>query len=176
MQVYQIFGHLSVLCRCRHSKSSWIRFLIHWSILFEIILKSSNRTFAAVFCWILFTNTMPFYLDKVILDNSFVFAWCNHSFLKKKSQKKISDHQLNRVSSVQRYVFSNMETLRRNLLPQKKEWRREDWLKNAIIGKSKAKKIIHYDFDVSFTQNRNEEYSLNFHIQMYGETIFSKLR
>ena len=92
LQVYQIFGHLSVLCRCRHSKSSWIRFLIHWSILFEIILKSSNRTFAAVFCWILFTNTMPFYLDKVILDNSFVFARCNHSFLKKKSQKKISDH------------------------------------------------------------------------------------
>lgn len=74
--------------------------------------------FVQAIFWILFTNTVqPFFLDKVILDNTFVFAGDNHGFREKSHGKKNSNDYLICLSSMLCYFF---KTLKCNLFPEKK--------------------------------------------------------
>ena len=43
-----------------------------------------------------------------------------------------------------------------------------------MLEKNKTVKNVQHYFEVSYIQDRNEEFSLKCHIHMYWETIFSK--
>ena len=112
--------------------------------------------FVPVICLMLFTDVIgsPFFLNKLILDDSFLFSWVNHGFHKKKDADGLRKKKGR--SLLKMFKFSALlSPLPSPPLPKmdivgqssfrKNGWSREDWLKITMVRKSKTVKKAKID-------------------------------
>ena len=119
--------------------------------------------FVPVFCLMLFTDVIgsPFFLNKLILDDSFLFSWVNHGFHKKKDADGLRKKKGR--SLLKMFKFSallsplppppppppptplpKMDIVGQSSF-RKNGWSREDWLKITMVRKSKTVKKAKID-------------------------------